>query len=194
MTELPHRQVSDPGELRAFTHPLRIRLLEELFADGPATASQLAERVGESPANCSWHLRLLHRYGFVEEAQGGTGRQRPWQVVLTSRSWNSGDADDPDLAMAGIEASRFLHRRELEELEAWYDRQRAEAVAWREAAFSHQTLAWLTAEELTEVCTTINELVMRHADRFRDPAARPDGARLIRLMSWGIPARPPVEK
>ena len=29
--------------------------------------------MGESPANTSFHLRQLAKYGFVEEAEGGTG-------------------------------------------------------------------------------------------------------------------------
>ncbi|GIG61648.1 transcriptional regulator [Longispora fulva] len=193
MSELPHRQVSDPAELRAFAHPLRIRLIEELLADGPATASQLADRVGESPANCSWHLRLLHRYGYVEEAEGGTGRQRPWQMVLTSRSW-CGDHDDPELAMAGDEATRFLTRRELDALEAWNARRRTEPAAWRDAGFTNQSLAWLTPEELADLGRQIGELLVMNAERFRDRSTRPEGARLIRLMAWGVPATPPMEK
>ena len=37
------------------------------------TASQLADRLDESPANCSWHLRKLAEHDFIEEAEGGTG-------------------------------------------------------------------------------------------------------------------------
>jgi hypothetical protein len=33
--------------------------------------------LGESPANCAFHLRTLAKYGFVEEAGGGRGRERP---------------------------------------------------------------------------------------------------------------------
>ena len=35
--------------------------------------------LGESPANCAFHLRTLAKYGFVEEAGGGRGRERPWR-------------------------------------------------------------------------------------------------------------------
>jgi hypothetical protein len=33
--------------------------------------------LGESPANCAFHLRTLAKYGFVEEAGDGRGRERP---------------------------------------------------------------------------------------------------------------------
>lgn len=67
--------------LRALAHPVRQRLLRALAAAGTATATELAEQVGESPPNCSWHLRQLARYGFVTEAGGGPGRKRPWRLV-----------------------------------------------------------------------------------------------------------------
>ena len=62
--------------MRALAHPLRIELIEQLTFRGPLTATQCAALVGESPSSCSFHLRMLAKYGFVEEAAGGTGRQR----------------------------------------------------------------------------------------------------------------------
>ena len=56
----------DATQLRALAHPLRLQLLEALSAEGPATASRLARRLGESSGATSYHLRMLARYGFVE--------------------------------------------------------------------------------------------------------------------------------
>ena len=67
--------------MRALAHPVRVALLELLSRDGPMTATQAGEVLDESPANISFHLRTLAKYGFVEEAPGGTGRQRPWRRV-----------------------------------------------------------------------------------------------------------------
>src|SRR2546423_11325721 len=91
MADFEHRELRDPRALRAMAHPVRLRLMEELLIRGPATATELAERVGENPANCSWHLRQLAKYGFVEEAGGGTGRQRPWQIVPKGQRWGGPD-------------------------------------------------------------------------------------------------------
>lgn len=60
--------------MRALAHPVRSSLLELLIIDGPITATEAGERLGESPTTCSFHLRQLARYGFVEEAGGGPGR------------------------------------------------------------------------------------------------------------------------
>ena len=71
--------VVGPDALKGLAHPLRLRLLAELNARGSATASQLGAVLGESSGSTSYHLRQLHRHGFVEEDEdSGTGRERVW--------------------------------------------------------------------------------------------------------------------
>jgi DNA-binding transcriptional ArsR family regulator len=74
-------EISDPRAIRALAHPLRLDLLELLFATGPATAAQCGRVLGVSQANCSFHLRQLGKYGFVEDAGPGRDRrERQWRV------------------------------------------------------------------------------------------------------------------
>lgn len=186
--ELPVRNVRDPQVLRALAHPARIRLLEELAFAGPSTATDLAERVGESPAHCSWHLRQLARYGFVAEAGGGRGRQRPWRIVVQSNEWPYGD-DNAELALAGDAAAEVLFGREYEALRQWRAASHTDTAEWKSAPFVAQSMGWLTAEELTEVGEEVTRILMRYLPRLADPASRPDGARPVRLVAWGIPAR-----
>lgn len=98
---------SDPGEpvrhidarsLRGLAHPLRMRMLELLKLDGPATSTRLAERLGENTGTVSWHLRQLAEHGFIEEvADRGTKRERWWQAVRERRTLNSTEfRHDPD--------------------------------------------------------------------------------------------------
>jgi len=187
------RKVTDAGELRALAHPLRLRLLEELVVSDPATdtatATELAERVGESPANCSWHLRQLAKYGYIEEAPGGVGRERRWRAVLAERDWDPG-ATDPDYTAAAQAASDILIGHEYQALRARHVWHATEPPEWRAATNVFQGLGWCTAEELREINHGIAELCARYFDRVADPASRPPGARLVRFVSWGIPARP----
>ena len=74
------RELTDPKAMRALAHPVRLALLEAFADTETLTATEAGERVGESPANASFHLRQLAKYGFVEEAEGGTGRRRPWKL------------------------------------------------------------------------------------------------------------------
>jgi predicted ArsR family transcriptional regulator len=74
-------------------------LLEALWHAGTLTATQAGEMLGETPANCAFHLRTLARYGLAEEAGGGKGRERPWRRVALT-------AADPDALRNLIRAAR----------------------------------------------------------------------------------------
>ena len=91
-----HEQLdlTDPKAIRALAHPLRWALLEALGHAGTLTATQASEMLGESPANCAFHLRTLAKYGFVEEAGGGKGRERPWRQAYGRMSWRTRPGDE----------------------------------------------------------------------------------------------------
>lgn len=180
------RHLRDPRALTAVAHPVRIGIMELLTLEGPLTATELADRLDESPANCSWHLRKLAEHDFIEEAEGGVGRQRPWRVSRIGLSWGDQDAG-PEERRAGDALSRVM-------LERWVDRflDSTERLAgtdpdWREAAAVTQTMGWLTLDELNEVNSAVAELIRSFEDRITDPAARPEGSRLVELVAWGAP-------
>lgn len=183
----PDRRISDPKTLRAMAHPLRMRLLELLAVHGPATATELGGRVGESPANCSWHLRQLAAAGFIEEAEGGTGRQRIWELAKTGHSYATSPEDDPELRAAGDAAAAIQLEQEVAHLRAWRARQGAESAEWRSGPFSGQSIVWLTSEELQALGEEVKQLFTRHVSRHFEPETRPENARPIRLFAWGVP-------
>src|SRR3954453_19689864 len=86
-------ELTDPRAMRAYAHPVRLALIGLLRRHGPMTATQAAERLGESSGTCSFHLRQLAKYGFCEEAGGGKGRQKPWRATATFTTWKSTPAD-----------------------------------------------------------------------------------------------------
>ena len=73
------RRLTDARVMRAMAHPTRIELMELVAREGELTATRAAELLGLSPANCSFHLRQLAKYGFVEEAPPVPGRVRTWR-------------------------------------------------------------------------------------------------------------------
>lgn len=85
-------------QLKALTHPLRVTLLKELRTNGPATATLLAKRLGESSGATSYHLRQLERHGFVEDApDAGGGRERWWRPTFGGHRVEPADyLDDPE--------------------------------------------------------------------------------------------------
>ncbi|WP_155388935.1 helix-turn-helix domain-containing protein [Catellatospora paridis] len=193
MTErLPMRDITDPRMLRAMAHPVRLRLINELGLHGPATATQLAERVGESAANCSWHLRQLAKFGFIEEAEGGVGRNRPWRWVPMGNRWGGAD-EPPELMQAGSELNATLLAQELAARNRWDEQRQTDDTAWRHAAFSVQNVTWLTADELKALEDELVAVLTRHNQRITDPASRPEGSRPVRMVTWSHPEpdRPP---
>jgi DNA-binding transcriptional ArsR family regulator len=69
--------------MRALAHPTRLALLDHLHAVEQATATECSEFVDDSPSSCSYHLRALAKWGFVEEGLRGRGRERPWRATAT---------------------------------------------------------------------------------------------------------------
>jgi DNA-binding transcriptional regulator GbsR (MarR family) len=182
----PHRRLRDPRELNALAHPVRMGIIEHLSISGPLTATELAERLGESPANCSWHLRKLAEHGFVEEAEGGTGRKRPWQVPGIGFTWNDPDAG-PEQAQAAEALSEVAMQRALDRLSEARRRQGEETPEWQSASAGSEYAAWVTAEELKAMNDDIDAVLRRHLDRLREPRLRPPGSRLCEFVAWGVP-------
>jgi DNA-binding transcriptional ArsR family regulator len=184
---VPTRRLSDPRELQALAHPVRLGIMELLTVDGPLTATELADRLDETPANCSWHLRKLAEHSFVEEAGGGIGRSRPWRVRQVGLAW-----DDVDASPGERRAGRALEEMLLQRQVARYHQARAQLVddgdlEWAEVASSTQHASWLTADELDELNVEIRGVLERYADRLTDRTRRPPGSRLCELVAWGAP-------
>jgi len=182
------RRLTDADSLKALAHPTRMALLGALVTEGPLTASEAAELVGESPSNCSWHLRKLAEHGFVTEAAGGTGRNRPWQAANDGLEWSDGDDTDPAARVAADALTDVMIGREVRRLQAARASYDQETQAWKDATSVHQSQLWLTAEEAQGIGTELREIAERHLARHRDPAQRPEGARLVSLVSWLVPS------
>jgi DNA-binding transcriptional ArsR family regulator len=188
---LPRREIGDARVLRAMAHPVRLHILECLAQLGRATATELAARVGQSVANTSWHLRQLARYGFVEEADGGSGRQRPWRPVVRSYAPAAASGDEPDLSRATDALTEVLLGRQVEAFRAWQAVRRGAPQPWREASFATFSWDYLTAEELAafqqELRALFERHVLAHVDRI-DPARRPPEVQPVRFVAWAFPA------
>lgn len=180
------RRLRDPRELAALAHPVRLGIIELLVIGGPQTATELGEQLGESPANCSWHLRKLAEHGFVEASDGGRGRRRPWQV--TGVGFTIGGADstaEERLASRGLQ--RMFLERYLDRYHASVEALEHDDPCWREAAGEVQSATWLTVEELREVNAEIWQVLERHLPRLTDPSSRPADSRLCEFVAWGVP-------
>ena len=161
-------QLTDPRALRAVAHPTRLKLMGLLRRLGPLTATQAGERLDESPAGCSYHLRALAKWGMVEEAGGGRGRERPWQATSTTTAWSvRGPSDEAD------EASDLLTRVVLER--------------WFEEALLGDRILYLTSGELADVEQRIGALLDPYMRRAAEPESRPADSRAVSLIQLALP-------
>lgn len=186
MAPLTHRRLTNAAEMSALAHPLRLDLLDLLLVNGAMTASEAGRQLNQNPSNVSWHLRKLADHGFVRQAQQGSGRRRPWKIVAESLTWRDAAADDVQAAALRDVAVE----REVQVLRSALGAHGDESTAWRRATTLSQARLWLTADEAVELGMQISALIGATADRFGDPARRPDGARLMASMSWIVPAGP----
>jgi predicted transcriptional regulator len=184
--------LTDPKAIRALAHPVRWALLEVLSQAGTLTATQASEMLGESPANCAFHLRTLAKYGFVEEAGGGRGRERPWRQTYDGMSWRTRQGD-PQASLAAealdqVWMDRLLARarRSLTSMTSW-------SGAFNEDLGASSSRLYVTPEEArelhAEMMKTFERLVgaqHRFAER-RDPKLRPPGSVPVEFVLLGYP-------
>jgi DNA-binding transcriptional ArsR family regulator len=191
MTELPPlRELTDPRTMRALAHPTRLTLLELLRHAGPLTATEAGERIGESPSSCSFHLRQLAKYGFVEEApHEGGGRRRAWRASQVGMSFTDVH-DDPETTQAAIGLERVLRDRNLRRAQTALDARLAQPPEWRRVLGMSDYTLYVTPDELQAVDREILATVRRYQDRIEDPARRPKGSQPIQLLWMAYPYRP----
>jgi DNA-binding MarR family transcriptional regulator len=183
--------VTDARTLRALAHPVRIALLEELVFSGAGTATELGERIGETPTTCSFHLRQLAKYGFVEEAGGGKGRARPWR--LTTIGFSISAHDDPESEIAADALLRIVRERQLARFEQWLQSKGRYPARWRAAADSSEYIFYLTVEEQEQLSAEMSALLMpKFRERLANPGLRPPGAVPVEMLLFSYPIELPA--
>jgi len=173
---------SDPRALRALAHPLRWKLVDLLARDGAATATRCAEELGESVASCSFHLNMLARYGFVEPAPGGRGREKPWRLTTVEPNLAPAALGPPGRPASRAAREVFLDH-ELARLKDRLAHGDAEPDEWRRGIGFDGVTTALTADELHEVSEALREIAMRYADRATHRHRIPPGAREVRIFT-----------
>jgi DNA-binding transcriptional ArsR family regulator len=184
------RRLSDAKTMRALSHPVRLALLESLTLDGPLTATQASERIGESPTTCSFHLRQLARYGFVEEAGPGPGRTRPWKMTTIGMTVSDG-AGDREMGTALSVLQRLLRERYFQRLQTWEETRSSYPKEWQDASDESEFVLWITPDEAKAVEQETFSTLMRFQDRLSHPELRPDGSLPVEVLTFFYPFRPP---
>lgn len=183
--EAPKLRTLDARSLRGLAHPLRIRLLATLRHEGPATASRLGERLGESSGSTSYHLRQLAAHGFVEDApEQGKGRERWWRAAHDGTRFDEQLAYDEDPATRGA-ADLFLHEIatiHTQEMSTWLGTAHDWSPEWRRGADISDFTLRLSAAQSHELIHKIHELI----NSYRDLPASED-TQTVRFHTHALP-------
>ncbi|MEW2618689.1 winged helix-turn-helix domain-containing protein [Streptomyces sp. NPDC048106] len=189
--ETPKPRRLDARSLRGLAHPLRMQLLDSLRIHGPATASQLAERLGESSGATSYHLRQLADHGFVEDApEHGKGRERWWRASARPLAYDSADFEDAGPEVRGL-TEVFLQEgaaRHTRELATWLGTRDKLSPAWSRATDMSDMTLRLTPELALELIEKMHELVDGYRNRVPD-ADTPE-AQQVRVHTHLFPIDP----
>lgn len=175
------REVRDPRALRAVAHPLRLDLLDLIEQRGTLTSAEASVATGESTGSCSFHLRQLAKYGFIEAAPGRDGRERRWARATVGE--RVPDAPDEESARAGTELGKLLVDRFARDAHYWLERRDDVPREWRDGAVLDQELLYLTPSELRRVSNAVVEMFAPYRLRTNDVASRPRGSRPVRAAA-----------
>ncbi|GIF12041.1 ArsR/SmtB family transcription factor [Actinoplanes teichomyceticus] len=172
-----------PQALRGLAHPLRVRILAQLREQGASTATRLADRLDESSAATSYHLRRLAAYGFVEDEPGrGAGRERWWRAATRATAEAPADAEHHLRAIAAADFQRvqdFLSVAGGLPPE-WYSGVAVSNVALR-----------MTPAQATELLSRLGALLTGYPADDPDQPALPGSERVIfQWQAFPLPAPP----
>lgn len=161
---------------------MRLRILDVLGEFGALSATQVSDHVPASPQSCSFHLRTLSRYGYVEDAGGGEGRSRPWRLSRRTTYWTpvGADAETTDAIAAAQAAVDAAHQ---EQVRRWRRRAPTAPEAWQRSNFEMSFDTWLTPKEMGQISAEISAMIRRLIDgRTKQP-----GEARVLLHTSGFP-------
>jgi DNA-binding transcriptional ArsR family regulator len=182
--------LDDPRQMRALAHPLRLELLGRLRIDGPATASTLADAVGEAVALVSYHLRQLAAHGFLEEAPelARDGRERWWRAAHDVTSWRGKDfLGTPERRAAADALQREVLRRYVATIETYLAEQPAWGEEWVDAADNSDLVLTLSVDELRALRDELHAVL----ERYRQEGGKSGGdVQRVHAILHLLPRRP----
>jgi hypothetical protein len=179
------KQITDPQALRALAHPIRLKVLELLTVDGPATGRALADLTGESTASISYHVGQLAKWGLVEPAHElARGRERPWRATSRGITWSATGDGSPEFAAASRALREQFIARRLAALDEFHRHEHEFDVTWREAAWLGEDIGYLDPAELAEVTERIKAVVAEYTNAARP---RKEGARQVAFFAYAVP-------
>lgn len=163
----------DAPALKAMAHPLRVQILRILQLRKRASATSLAEELGETTGATSYHLRQLSRHGFVEpfvpdddEAAGPrtAGRKQQWwrmaidQIHMTGLEFMT---NEDTREAAGFLLREFQADRSRR-LANWFATASEWSEAWQRASSDSDGTIELSAAQTRAMADEIQAVIAKY--------------------------------
>ena len=169
----------DATSLRVLAHPLRSRLLSQLRLHGPATATELADRLVTNTGATSYHLRKLESVGLVADTGEGTGKRRLWKASTRGHGWTPSDFSGDPAAEASLAwLTRHYQSQLAVRVERWAETQHRWPEAWQDTLGSGVDGVTVTSAQARAMWDEIAAVTRRYRDAG---AGDPDA---IRIQVW----------
>jgi len=178
------RNLNEPETMRALAHPVRLDLLNHLMANSPATASECARAVGDTPSNCSYHLRILAKVGLVAPDESTDARERPWRALVTGLSMEPNEPDETAQALGAL-----MLQRDQRLTREFFARRDELPPNWREVAGLSTYTLKITDRELRDLEERLDALIRPYIAATRDDA--PAGAEQVHVGLHAFPIGQP---
>jgi len=180
----------DATALRVLAHPLRSRLLSELRLHGPATATDLAERLVTNTGATSYHLRKLESVGLVSDTGEGAGKRRIWAAASRGHEMTPSDfVGDEDAEESMTWLTRHYVAQLVDRAEGWFQAERGWPREWRDALGYGDDGVVVTAEQ----AAAMGQDLMAVIDRYRNAGAGDPAARRVLVSTVALPVHPRFE-
>jgi DNA-binding transcriptional ArsR family regulator len=179
----PMTVVPGPDALRALAHPVRLKILGLLRADGPSTATRLADRLGLNSGATSYHLRQLAVHGLVVEDDGrGNARERWWRAPHQATATREEDELSPDEREAVDAFGQAVALVHAEMVQRAVEERRTLPPEWRRTAMLSDWSLTLTSSGADRLRRAIVELVETWPEE-----AGADGAETFTVLADTFP-------
>jgi predicted ArsR family transcriptional regulator len=172
--------------MRAVAHPVRLSLLQALGQREPLTATEAGEMIGESATTCSFHLRMLAKYGFVEEAAKGQGRRRPWRLSHSGFTFPAVH-ENPETSLAAGALDQVLWGMMLDQVRKMLAARPRLSEEHQSVTSAAETVAYVTLEEAQRLKTELWAILGSYRDRLEDHGLRPENAIPLEMLLFTYP-------
>jgi DNA-binding transcriptional ArsR family regulator len=180
----PRRVTGDARRWKALSHPLRQEILRHLGEHEAATATTIAQALGENTGTTSYHLRILADAGVIEEvAERAHGRERWWRTIPADHREPDYDSLSPQ-DQAALDEWRAGQIPGEVALVNRFIRDVRRHGGWAKAS---RAGGYYTREDLDAIMDEYTALLNKYGHSAQEA---PPGARPMQLRMFYIPDEP----